>query len=581
MSVETKIRQVPPKEALEQFKEKKEPSLGELNPLLFPPNLENPEAIAALTIVTTKKITQYGGLHPTTLEPAKVYNVNTTKEEPRFIARFEVDTISEEELGLLEALIKKTYGASVRTRHNSQGYAIPVGKYPELESKDQKAKKQERGGTLLGWYFGPNLAEIANTHAGLFIYKNLGSTNMANFLKGRSYKDWFFSNDIVDPITKKPVKTKTVIEIREGNLYQTDLVELITQVSSTLANKQLIDNPWLKYEIYNDLNRLGLKRTGKDNIYGLDEQIKHTERVLILLLANPYLSRGIDLKASSVLLVGVPGTGKTLVAEYFLQKDIGVFLVPIDPLHLSQELSAPPEKKTILPRISQVSAQTGIPIVLHIDDIENIMQGKEQNAINSTILNLMAGVRESGFFVLASTNHPEQLNEQLLQPQRFAHILYFGLCNEEARRGILEIHATRVSRELEKPLFSSIQERDLVLTAIARNTQNYTPRYLAEICTIAKTFYLQRVASTQQRNIGLTENNINSQFSLEDWAKAMAEVDAKYKKGDVEKRDGELRAFVEKHQTLVGFTQNGQLTDTLEQTIKQLIAEGRIENFSS
>jgi len=62
-------------------------------------------------------------------------------------------------------------------------------------------------------------------------------------------------------------------------------------------------------------------------------------------LANLDASTGIGLEASSALLIGVPGTGKTYTLEYFLQQDTGVFILPIDSGHLAKELSQPPEKR--------------------------------------------------------------------------------------------------------------------------------------------------------------------------------------------------------------------------------------------
>lgn len=564
---------------LERLKERKEPSLGELNPLLFPPDLGNPEAVEAIKLVARRKIDEYEGLQPASLESSLVHNATTDKQELRLVVRFELETLTQKQIEELEQLVRLTYGASVRTRTNPYGGGLAVTGYPELEKPQDKNKKQKTsaGGRRLGWYFGPNLETVANTHRGLLVYRDLGTSDMANFLKGRGYREWFFNKDIVDPITRKPIQTKYLVEIREDALYQTDLVEFITQASSVLSGKDIITDRRLKYWVYNDLNRLGLKKAGQDTIYGLDEQLRYIERVLILPLANLNLASSIDLHAGSVLLVGVPGTGKTLVAEYFLQQDTGVFLVPIDPLHLARELQAKPEEKKLIPRISRVFAQTGIPIVLHIDDIENIVQGKEQNILNSTLLNLMAGVRESGFFVLASTNHPEQLNEQLLQPQRFAHAIYFGLPTPEARYGILDKHATMVSKELGHNLFPNREERHIILEAVADDscTQLYTPRFLAEIATTAKSFLLERVAREKAQKIGLAEKDLNITFTVEDWAQALEEVNRKYNKQAVRRRDEELKEFVRRHQHKFGISSqptDGRLSTSLRVTLEQIAA---------
>lgn len=97
-------------------------------------------------------------------------------------------------------------------------------------------------------------------------------------------------------------------------------------------------------------------------------------------------------------MVGVPGTGKTLAVQELLGEETGVFILPLDPLELVKELQASKEKQRLLPRIANVSRMTGREVVLHIDDIEN-MVGND-SATHSTLLNLMAGVKRMDFISL-------------------------------------------------------------------------------------------------------------------------------------------------------------------------------------
>jgi SpoVK/Ycf46/Vps4 family AAA+-type ATPase len=213
--------------------------------------------------------------------------------------------------------------------------------------------------------------------------------------------------------------------------------------------------------------------------------------------------------------------------------------LPIDPFELQKELMLPSEKQTLMPRIAEVGRVTGRHVVLHIDDIEN-MVGENQNT-NSTMLNLMAGVQESGFYVMASSNYPEKINPSLIQPQRFSVLLHCGLQDEQARYEILKIHADMESKKLGMPLFASDEVRDIILSAVAQHTDAFTPRYLANIATIAKSHLIDRVAKDKARIIGLTEEDLDGyRFEVEDWEKAFTEVDSKYDSPDVKKRDDAL-----------------------------------------
>lgn len=556
--------------ALESLKERKEPSLSELNPLLYPPDLLNNDAISALEFVTRRKIDEVSGLQPQVFESILV----GPKLEPRLVIRFSVDSLSSHQVGLLEGLVREMYGISVKTRVNSSGNAVASVVYPRLEQKAKKPGSNDQTGTSLGWYMGPDTTPLSSSHMGLLVYKDFGDAGMVGYLRSHPADEWFFKDDLVNPMGRQ-LKSKYLVELREGTMYQTDVVASAVQIGSVLANGKLLDDGELLYQVFNDLNRLGLKKTTRDQIFGLDEQMDRIDRSLVLPLANISLSSGIRFKPGSILLIGVPGTGKTAVVERLLQEDTGIFILPIDPLQLARDLNNQPEKRTLLPRIAQVFHRTQKPVVIHLDDVENIATGDQQ--INSTLLNLMAGVRESGFYVLASTNYPEKLNSQLLQPQRFAHVIHFGLHDEEARYGILDVHATRVSRELDIPLFDGDQQRESILRVIAAHTESFTPRYLAEVCTEAKSFLLQRIARLAGARIGLTEQHLRDfRLDVEDWEKALMEVNKKYDKRATEQKDRELREFAEKYTRPAGFHPNGGLvfgTGYFRSAVDRLTAE--------
>jgi SpoVK/Ycf46/Vps4 family AAA+-type ATPase len=318
-----------------------------------------------------------------------------------------------------------------------------------------------------------------------------------------------------------------------------------------LGREKLLDKGQLLYETYYDLMRLGLKKVESGEIYGMDNITDTIRRELITPLASPDISSGVRQEPQSALLIGVPGTGKTLVVERLLQEETGIFIVPLDPFELHKELSQPKEKQYLMPRIAEVGRITGKQVVLHVDDIENMVQGDENiystapNDIHSTMLNLMAGVKESGFHIIASTNYPDKIHPSLIQPQRFSVLLYCGLQDEKARYEILKIHANKQSQKLGMPLFKSEEVRDIILQEIASLTKFFTPRYLANIATVAKSYLIDKVAKDKGRTINLTEEELAGYtFSVDDWEKAFAEVAAKSKIDKIKNHDEELRKFV-------------------------------------
>lgn len=521
--------------------EKDKPSLGDLNPLIHFPDLARRESIEALVRIALEKIKECGGAIPQRLESTLVCSVRypTAIPQLRFVTRFEVEHLTPEQIDLLEELVKYTYPVKVRTRVGSEGKNIEPESYPPMTPAEYNRSK------TAGWYMGADQTPTDSLHSGLFVYKDLGEVNRENFLE-------------------EGAPAKYIVEIREAGMYQTDLVAFAIQVASILGQGKSLEPGQLLYDVYYDLLRLGLKNVDDSSIYGMGDITAQIKRGLLLPLANLELSRGLAQQPESVLMIGVPGTGKTLAVEELLQQDTGVLIIPIDPLELLKEMSKDKDKQTLLPRISEVARRTGKRVILHIDDIE-ILAGNDSTY--STLLNLLAGVRESGFFVIASTNEPERIPAALMQPQRFGILIYCGLQSERVRYEILRIHAPEV-------LFNSPRERQLILAALAAQTEYFSPRYLWEIINSAKSYLLERISSDLGQTIGLTGSDLAGYtFCLEDFEKAFAYVASVCDRQGLKKRDDELNTLVRRSSSgHMGFAPNGNGEGNLFNDLRRQIA---------
>lgn len=553
--------------------QKKAPRLGgERSPLLWGPSYRNSEEMAAIQIVSNGLIEEYGGLPPTRLGPATVYDSNRGEIHGRFIAQTVVDRLTKLQIDDIMAIVRDTYRKSVKTITNSTGDFIRPRRYPYLE-ENKNPKGKQPPNSYLGWYMGPDLHyPVTSLHTGLLAFRDLGSLRMASYYDNESNPNWFWSEKIVYPTSGKPIKGDGyIVEIREGGLPTVDLVEFIVQTSRVLNGKKPLESHSLTYKIYHELINQGARNLELDKIQGLTDQHDRIRRGLILPLANPNLAEAMQLHPGSVLLVGVPGTGKTLLVEHLINTDLGVFIVPLNPFDLQQELSNPPEKRWIMDRVSQVSTETGIPVIIHLDDVEQVVLEEEKEA-KSALLNLMAGVRERGFHVIAATNHPDKINPQLIQPQRFEHVIYIGLPDRSVRRNILEEHATRMTQEAGVPLFASDEHRNIILSALAEHTEGFTSRYLAAICTAAKSFLLSRVAATLSIDRKLTEADLarsGERFCVDDWARAFEQIVSRYDKRAMQAWDDQIRRFAHEAQESIGFSlqtnhrENEALKDTM------------------
>ena len=516
-----------------------------INGLLNPVDMDDQRVIEAFKFVVHQKIEELGGV-PVELETQLVENPTYGSYEPRIIARYRTDSLTQDQLTNLEDVARRAYGEDVRTTKTKAGKTSATHLYPKLDATGRKKSTKD---STIGWSFGRGSGTPNRMYTGLMVYREIKKRDVASGLKAREDAEWFTQEVLYDNTGKAHKNNPYLVELRETGMYmspqgkvrtgmyQTDLAETIIYTSLALANKPLPPKkPGLIFDIYHEMNQIGLGRATE--LPGLENNIEGVKKSMIIPLASPELADALRGNAKSVGLIGQVGTGKTQIIKHFLRQRLGVIMVPIDAGEFEKELATTPERRSILPRIKQVAEKTGKNVVLIVEDIENL--ANKDNPHSKLLLNELAGLYNSGYRVLWTTNHPEVFNHQLLEPERLGGKLIFcGLPNSEARHHILEQHLASVSRHRQIPLFnpeeigseSSVdvqtteEARQLILQAIAQSTEGFTPRYLKDIVVEAIDQYMYRISTEEGRVDSLTETELTARsFRVDDWRQALEEV---------------------------------------------------------
>ena len=151
-----------------------------------------------------------------------------------------------------------------------------------------------------------------------------------------------------------------------------------------------------------------------------------------------------------VLLVGAPGTGKTLLARAVA----GEAEVPFFSLSASEfvELFVGVGASRVRDLFKQ--ARENAPAIIFIDEIDSIGRSRGQTAIGGSseqeqtlnqILTEMDGFSsKEGVIVLAATNQPDVLDKALLRPGRFDRRVVVNLPDKVGREAILKVHTRSV-----------------------------------------------------------------------------------------------------------------------------------------
>lgn len=414
-------------------------------------------------------ITTTEGLAPTM--EVKPMRCGQTKGQ-RIIAKWTIPRpISIGELFGVELLARAAYEREV-SGHKKEGTGWEsVVHYYDLQNKAVTGRE--------AIYFGPD-STFDSEATGVIVSRKFTNAAEAKYLAQAHPEDW---------MTRSIEKTvmSTEIELREGpmdkdkpGLAQDRFLQLIIQLSYLFAKKRLIERRILMTAIYRELNKVGTNPIEREKLYGMKSTLKVIERVLILPLQRPDLATRLRFKPESVLLVGVPGIGKTFLSHYLMTGSYNAIFASIDSDRLRVDLAKSGDSgmSSVFLRIDTINEATSLPVILILDDIDVILEERGDRGIVSKFLNLMQGIRQRGFYILASTNYPEKIDIRLLEPGRLSKIVHVGLPDRNDRAGVIANHLVGLP-------FASEEEKQEVIETMATATDGWTQRYLWELCAEA------------------------------------------------------------------------------------------------
>lgn len=206
-----------------------------------------------------------------------------------------------------------------------------------------------------------------------------------------------------------------------------------------------------------------------DDVAGLKEAKNELDEVVEFLKEpDKFLKMGARIP-TGVLLVGAPGTGKTLMARAVA----GESKVPF--FHISASEFVEMFVGVGASRVRDVfkTAKKLSPSIVFIDEIDSVGRKRgaglggghdEREQTLNQILSEMDGFeKEDQVIVIAATNRPDILDKALLRPGRFDRQVTFDMPDIKDREEILNIHAN------DKPL-----EDDIDLRKVAVRTPGFS-----------------------------------------------------------------------------------------------------------
>ena len=206
-----------------------------------------------------------------------------------------------------------------------------------------------------------------------------------------------------------------------------------------------------------------------NDVAGIDEEKEELQEI-VEFLKNPrkFTEMGARIP-KGVLLVGSPGTGKTLLAKAVAgEAGVPFFIISgSDFVEMFVGVGAS--------RVRDLfeEAKRNAPCIVFIDEIDAV--GRQRGAglggghdereqtLNQMLVEMDGFSANEGVIVLAATNRPDVLDKALLRPGRFDRQIVVPPPDVKAREQILEVHS-------KKKRF----EADVDLKIIAKNTSGFT-----------------------------------------------------------------------------------------------------------
>lgn len=277
------------------------------------------------------------------------------------------------------------------------------------------------------------------------------------------------------------------------------------------------------------------KTTFKD-VAGADESLEELREVIDFLKNTEKVKSLGGKMPKGILLVGAPGTGKTLIAKAVA----GEASVPFFSTSGAEFVEMFVGVGAARVRDLFEQAKKTAPCIIFIDELDamgkarhtSVMGGNDEKeqTLNQLLVEMDGFDTQGGIIIIAATNRPEMIDPALLRAGRFDRQVVVDVPDRKGRRDILKIHSQKVK-----------MSPDVDLDSIAGLTPGFTGADLANLVNEAA------LIATRENMLAV---------NLDHFTRAMERIIAGVEKKNkvLSPKEKEIVAFHEMGHALIGYS---------------------------
>ena len=275
------------------------------------------------------------------------------------------------------------------------------------------------------------------------------------------------------------------------------------------------------------------------DIGGMEEVKKELKEAVELPLRSPEVFGRFGIRpVKGILLVGLPGTGKTMFAKAVATETETNFISVKGPEVLSKWVGE--SEKTVRELFRK--ARLAAPCIIFIDEIDAIgvhRGGGEDSGsrvserVVDTILTEMDGLQSlKNVLVIGATNRPDILDPALMRAGRFDRVVEIPAPDDATRLDILKVHTSRM------PTARSVDLKDL-----AKRTDGYTGADIENLCREAGMEAIRRLKPKVKGGDWNAMPADEAKVGPADFESAAKRIKPSFGKADVER----IKKFAQNH----------------------------------